>query len=163
MTIIYFLCLSFIISVVGGFSVGTSYLYPIISNTVVWTSPHYPSGYNNSDDILRRYVAIRNYGFVLRFTDFHTEQCCDSLTLYSAGTSGFQDQVEVASLRGELTHLQPITIYQRYLLLHWSTNGAINYRGYEVEITTIPLPGRHYIIYFYYNILTPYYPCLSQV
>nr|XP_054763587.1 uncharacterized protein LOC129270212 [Lytechinus pictus] len=119
--------------------IGTNYLYE--RNRIVYSSPNYPSGYNNSEYDIHRFVAQPYYlGLVLRFTDFQTEECCDSLTMYTADDSSFDFKVEVANLRGELSNLQTFVIYQNYLSLHFVTNGAVTDRGYEVEITTFILP-----------------------
>ena len=79
-------------------------------------------------------------------TEFETERCCDSLTIYTGGTPNFDEKVQITSLRGSHSST-PITVYGSYLWLNFRSDYSVVSQGFRAEINTIQLPGKCVLIH----------------
>jgi hypothetical protein len=81
----------------------------------------------------------------ISFTDFHTEACCDFVTVYQCTDIACSAKQFLGELYGTYSSPQNLTSTTGYILVHFTSNHAIQYPGFTASWTSaaapIPVPA----------------------
>ena len=116
-----------------------------VSETVVLTSPNYPSNYPNN--VYQTWIITTPsdaYGVQVNFTHFHLESCCDYVRIYAGSTPSYRDRTRLGVFFN--TSLPPIieSPYM-YLWITFTSDSSVTFPGFRVEVKALDLTGNFFL------------------
>jgi hypothetical protein len=102
-----------------------------VSGTI--SSMYYPSSYINNADCQWLIAGSSTTRMImLQFTDVYTESCCDKIRLYNGNST---TSPLIASISGSSPSRTPYTSSQRFMLVRFTSDSSVVYRGFQANYT----------------------------